>query len=165
MPIAHDADPWVRPPLGGGAVSSRHGVVRDGPGPQAELSFADLIDVLNPLQHIPLVSSLYRQATGDEIEPAARILGASLYGGPVGFVAAANLTVVQETTGQSPDRLVGALVGVEAPGTSEARETVAWAPTSRQAREAGTPGLILTQTAVATPDNAPNSLAAHDSTA
>ncbi|MFN4353933.1 hypothetical protein [Parvibaculum sp.] len=52
-----------------------------------ELSFADLVDTLNPLQHIPVVSELYRHVTGDRISPQARVAGGTLYGGPIGGVA------------------------------------------------------------------------------
>lgn len=31
----------------------------------------DFIDTINPLQHIPVVSTLYRSLTGDQITPAA----------------------------------------------------------------------------------------------
>lgn len=43
-----------------------------------------LIDIVNPLQHIPVVSTIYRHFTGDTISPAAKIAGGTLYGGPVG---------------------------------------------------------------------------------
>jgi hypothetical protein len=120
MPVAHDAAPWVRPPLGGHETSWRYGVARDGPGPQMELSFADLIDILNPLQHIPLLSSFYRALTGDQIEPAAQIMGATLYGGPVGLLAATNLALIQEVAGESsPDMLAAALIGANRPDGPE----------------------------------------------
>jgi hypothetical protein len=52
-----------------------------------------VIDIINPLQHIPVVSTLYRQITGDEISPAARIAGDTLFGGPLGtMVALADVT-------------------------------------------------------------------------
>jgi len=58
------------------------------------LTFGDIVDVINPLQHLPVVSAVYRWLTGDTISPAARMAGAALYGGPVGFaVAIANLAV------------------------------------------------------------------------
>ncbi|MCG8508369.1 MAG: hypothetical protein MI741_03995, partial [Rhodospirillales bacterium] len=61
-------------------------------------SFADLVDVINPLQHIPVVSALYRSVTGDEIAPGPRIAGGALFGGPIGAaVAALNASVEQET--------------------------------------------------------------------
>ena len=123
MPVVHDADPWVRPALGGRESSWSYGIDRDGPGPQADLSFADLVDVLNPFQHVPLVSSLYRAVTGDEIQPSARIMGATLYGGPIGFAAATNLAIVQQAAGDSPgDLLIAALTG---DGEAPAPENVA----------------------------------------
>ncbi|MGD9637621.1 MAG: hypothetical protein AB7U85_01010 [Alphaproteobacteria bacterium] len=52
--------------------------------------FRDLIDIVNPLQHIPVISSVYRKVTGDEIGTVARIAGGGLYGGALGaFVGAA----------------------------------------------------------------------------
>ncbi|MBT5663730.1 MAG: hypothetical protein HOJ06_00205, partial [Rhodospirillaceae bacterium] len=39
------------------------------------LTFGDVLDIINPLQHIPVVSTLYRELTGDEISPGARMAG------------------------------------------------------------------------------------------
>jgi hypothetical protein len=58
----------------------------------------DLLDVINPLQHIPVISSIYRSLTGDEISPGARLAGGTLYGGPVGLVSAFVSGVVEDTT-------------------------------------------------------------------
>src|SRR5690349_12138760 len=43
-------------------------------------SFGALLDAINPLQHIPVVSTIYRAATGDTIGPAPRIMGGALFG-------------------------------------------------------------------------------------
>ncbi len=51
--------------------------------------FSDFIDMVNPLQHLPFVSSIYRKATGDEISSASEVMGGALYGGPVGAAASA----------------------------------------------------------------------------
>ncbi|MBI1260268.1 MAG: hypothetical protein GC184_00940 [Rhizobiales bacterium] len=58
------------------------------PATGGELSFNDIIDTLNPLQHIPVVSDIYRNLTGDKISDQARVMGGALYGGPIGVVAA-----------------------------------------------------------------------------
>ena len=50
------------------------------------LSFRDVLDLVNPLQHIPVVGYLYRKLTGDTIDPAIRIAGGALFGGPIGAV-------------------------------------------------------------------------------
>jgi hypothetical protein len=55
--------------------------------PPQDFTLDDFIDIINPLQHLPLVSILYREITGDEIKPAMRILGDIGYGGPMGFMS------------------------------------------------------------------------------
>ncbi|WP_120498253.1 hypothetical protein [Kiloniella sp. EL199] len=62
--------------------------------------FFDFLDVINPLQHIPVISTLYREITGDEIQPAARIAGGMIFGGPTGFITAIANSVSEETTGK-----------------------------------------------------------------
>jgi hypothetical protein len=52
-------------------------------------SFSDFVDMVNPLQHIPVVSSVYRAATGDTINPVARVAGDIMYGGALGAISAA----------------------------------------------------------------------------
>jgi hypothetical protein len=47
-------------------------------------SFADFIDIINPLQHIPIVSTLYRSMTGDTIGGPARIHGGAAVWGSRG---------------------------------------------------------------------------------
>ncbi|MCP5198746.1 MAG: hypothetical protein H6977_01950 [Gammaproteobacteria bacterium] len=57
-------------------------------------TFGDLVDLVNPLQHIPVLGSYYRKWTGDTIAPALRIAGGALFGGPIGAgFAAAGLAV------------------------------------------------------------------------
>ncbi|MBT3789921.1 MAG: hypothetical protein HN725_09150 [Alphaproteobacteria bacterium] len=63
-------------------------------------TFGDILDVINPLQHIPIVSDIYRAITGDQIAPAARMLGGGLLGGIPGLAIAAVNTALQEVTGQ-----------------------------------------------------------------
>jgi hypothetical protein len=46
--------------------------------------FKDVLDLVNPLQHIPVVGNVYRKLTGDEIAPGMRVAGGALFGGPVG---------------------------------------------------------------------------------
>ncbi|MBT5917689.1 MAG: hypothetical protein HOH26_04125 [Alphaproteobacteria bacterium] len=63
-------------------------------------TFGDVLDIINPLQHIPIISDIYRAATGDEIAPAARMLGGGILGGIPGLAVAAVNTVIEEVTGQ-----------------------------------------------------------------
>ena len=50
-------------------------------------TFGDLVDIVNPLQHIPIISNIYRKITGDTIAPAMEIAGGALFGGPIGALA------------------------------------------------------------------------------
>lgn len=61
------------------------------------LDFGDLLDILNPLQHIPIVGNLYRKATGDEIGAAARVAGGALFGGPIGAGIAAVTAMIDRS--------------------------------------------------------------------
>src|SRR3546814_5528388 len=63
-------------------------------------SFGDFLDIINPLQHIPIVSTIYRAITGDTIQPGSRIAGDTLFGGPIGLVGGVIDAMVQESTGK-----------------------------------------------------------------
>ncbi len=63
------------------------------------LTFGDILDVINPLQHIPLLSTLYREWTGDEIDPVPRIAGGALFGGVVGAITSLVNVIVDELSG------------------------------------------------------------------
>ncbi|WOF75825.1 hypothetical protein QMT40_003503 [Parvibaculaceae bacterium PLY_AMNH_Bact1] len=72
--------------------------------PQADtsddgFSFDDFLDMINPLQHLPVISTLYREMTGDEMEPAARIVGGAIYGGPIGAGISVAEAVIEQVTG------------------------------------------------------------------
>ena len=76
-------------------------------------SFWDFLDVINPLQHIPVVSTIYRAITGDTIRPEAKLVGGGLFGGPIGLALAAADTVVQQETGKDAGGHVMALLAGE----------------------------------------------------
>lgn len=63
-------------------------------------SFWDVLDVINPLQHVPVVNTFYREMTGDKIGVGARLVGGTLFGGPIGLVASAVNCMIEEQTGR-----------------------------------------------------------------
>ncbi len=63
------------------------------------LNFTDLLDVINPLQHLPVIGDLYRSVTSDQISAPARMAGGTIYGGPIGFVSSLINTIMEEATG------------------------------------------------------------------
>ena len=69
----------------GGAVARARDWLFDG----HPLTFGDALDLVNPLQHLPVVSTLYRKITGDVISPAMDLAGGALFGGPLGAALAA----------------------------------------------------------------------------
>jgi hypothetical protein len=75
-------------------------------------NFLDLLDVINPLQHIPFVSTLYRALTGDTIAPASRVAGGALFGGPIGAAVSLVNTIVAEWSGKDiSDHVVAFFTG------------------------------------------------------
>ena len=82
----------------------------------ADLTFDDLIDVINPLHHLPVVSTIYRAITGDQISVHARAMGGGLYGGPVGLLAAGATMAVEEATGMTASNTLASLFSGEDDG-------------------------------------------------
>ena len=70
------------------------------------VTFSDFLDVVNPLQNIPVVSSYYRESTGDEASMMAKLAGGALYGGLfgvgaiAGFAASLVNTILENQTGK-----------------------------------------------------------------
>ena len=83
-----------------------------GPVEMQEFSFFDFLDIINPLQHIPIVSSLYRAVTGDELKPFARIIGGALFGGPTGFMRGIAEAILVESSGKDIGQHVAALFDI-----------------------------------------------------
>lgn len=82
----------IRPDVSGGPKGRQ---AADG-----DLGFDDLIDAVNPLQHMPGVSMLYREVTGDTIKAPMKVVGGALIGGPLGFLGAVADVVLEELTGR-----------------------------------------------------------------
>jgi len=79
-------------------------------GPDGEFGWDDFVDLINPLQHIPLVNIAYRAITGDEIYGAARLVDFAL--GPLAGVSTAIDLMFRNLTGQGmASNAVAALFG------------------------------------------------------
>jgi len=75
-------------------------------GKQQEGFFDHLLDVVNPLQHLPLVGTLYRAITGDKIGPVEKVMGDTLYGGLWGAVSSFADVAFEGLTGKSVEDTV-----------------------------------------------------------
>jgi hypothetical protein len=96
--------------ISGQALSGKHNMAADafqalrsaradGKADPHKVNFADIIDTVNPLQHIPVVGTLYREMTGDDMSSQARMAGGAIYGGPVGFVVSMIDSAIDLATG------------------------------------------------------------------
>lgn len=98
----------------------------DGPG------FRDLVDAINPLNHIPIVSSITESVTGHQVSAASKLIGGTLLGGPIGLFAALGNIIFEQETGHSPG---GAMVAALAGDDTEAVTQLAEAETSPHLKE------------------------------
>lgn len=109
--------------------------------------FHDVLDALNPLQHIPIVSTLYRWATGDEPGNVAEIVGDGLYGGPIGLAAGLLSVAFKAETGEDPGQaVVASLTGADQPKVTLGAAT----PQSGSAQAAAAAASAAAATAAAT---------------
>jgi hypothetical protein len=82
-------------------------------GPDRRFGWDDFADLVNPLQHIPLVSIAYRAATGDKIYGAASLLDIGF--GPFAGAGTVLQLAYQSTTGENlEDNAVAAVFGPRA---------------------------------------------------
>jgi hypothetical protein len=128
-----------------------------------EFSFEDVLDLINPLQHIPLISTMYRESTGDTIGAVPRVLGDALYGGgaigaAVGAAGALVNVAVEAITGKDVGGTMMALItGEDKPDGTALAEHDAGAG-AESAVASGPAGVVRPAPAVtigpAKPDNA-----------
>lgn len=94
-----------------------HGIERFLWGKQG-FSFNSLLQSLNPLEHIPVVSSVYRHFTGDLIGAVASTIGGGLIGGPIGAAASLASSAFEAITGDDiGGHIMTALLGSAKPDT------------------------------------------------
>ncbi len=101
--IHHSLQPGTALPA---QAATARTVSADNQQASASLGFGDLVDLVNPLQHIPVVGSLYRHFSGDSIQPFIKIAGGALFGGPLG-AAISMATEVFKSTQQEPEIPLG----------------------------------------------------------
>lgn len=63
--------------------------------------FHHILDVINPLQHLPVVGTIYRAITGEHIGAVEKIAGDALYGGVWGAASSIADVAFEGITGKS----------------------------------------------------------------
>lgn len=76
------------------------------PGNDGESFLHHIWNVINPLQHLPVVSTIYRAITGEHIGDVEKIAGDALYGGVWGAVTSAADVAFEHITGKSAEDTV-----------------------------------------------------------
>lgn len=76
-------------------------------------SFSDVLDILNPLQHIPIINTLYQHITGDTEGAVADVAGGTLWTGPIGLVGSLIDLAVKSDTGKSISDNILSWLGLE----------------------------------------------------
>ena len=49
-------------------------------------TFGDVVDMFNPMHHLPVISKYYREQTHDDASEGSRLVGGALFGGLIGGV-------------------------------------------------------------------------------
>lgn len=89
--------------------SEAFNVSPDGPSEEDEgfaafgkdgFTLLDAVDIVNPLQHLPLIGTLYREITGDTLDPFSRVAGSTLFFGPLGTAVSGVNVAMEEFTGK-----------------------------------------------------------------
>ena len=118
----------------------------DGKSGDLDFSFDDLIDIVNPLQHLPVVGTLYRAITHDTIKTPEKIAGDTLYGGLWGFVSSVADTAFQAITGKNfGDTVLALFTG----GSSEKPTAVAAATNPQGDAQSATPDVMALNASLA----------------
>ena len=77
-----------------------------------DFSFGDFLDIINPLQHLPIVATFYRNWTGDQIGMAPRVIGGALWGRIGGMVSGIVNSLVEAFSGKDVgDHIYAAIFG------------------------------------------------------
>ena len=93
-----------------------------------DFSFHNLLSILNPLEHLPIVGTIYRAITDSHIGVPERIAGDALYGGLWGAVSGAADAAFEAITGKDFGATVLALFTGSHEKTAVARNATAVTP-------------------------------------
>jgi hypothetical protein len=102
------------------AASGRQVRIRETPGanelflgPDGKFGWDDALDIINPLQHIPIVAQIYRAVSGDQAYGLSQFAGAIPFG-PISIASAVIDTVVRSETGRDAGTdIAAAILGVD----------------------------------------------------
>ncbi|MBN9588640.1 MAG: hypothetical protein BGN85_07280 [Alphaproteobacteria bacterium 64-11] len=103
----HTPTPYVPAPAAASPAVQSHAASAPSGGGESFLS--ELLDIVNPLQHLPVIGTIYRALTGDRVDAFAKVAGDALYGGVWGAAGAVADVAFEAATGKSVEDTVLAL--------------------------------------------------------
>jgi hypothetical protein len=137
------------------APASNSGATASTSGTQKEGFFHHLLDIINPLQHLPVISTIYRAMTGEHIGAVERIAGDTLYGGLWGAVSSVADVAFEGLTGKSAEDTV--LSWFKSDSSTKVAQitapTITATPSLPSADAPALPSLPAAEVASAQPDN------------
>lgn len=98
------SSPTAKTPVAAATASAS--VPASGDSSDGESFLHHVWDVINPLQHLPVVSTIYRAITGEHIGAVEKIAGDTLYGGMWGAVTSVADVAFETITGKSAEDTV-----------------------------------------------------------
>lgn len=122
-------------------------------------SFGDFLDIINPLQHLPIIGTAYRAITHDKIDTPEKIIGDTLYGGVMGLASSVADTLFEKATGHNFGDTILALftghhdqksTGVAAADSAKVQVAAATPTSTSQTQTAQTAAPTSAKPAVAT---------------
>lgn len=111
-------------------------------------SFSDVLDILNPLQHIPIINTIYQHLTGDTEGAVADVAGGTLWTGPIGLVGSLVDLAVKSDTGKSISDNILSWLGLEdddKPAATAQAQAQTQQTQQEQAAETSAPAIVTVQ--------------------
>jgi|GEM_PF-2611045 len=95
-------DPIHVQQLSNTSTTAQKKAIEQGREKEQGFDFEDVLDIFNPLQHIPIVSNIYQEQTQDDISNDAKAVGDVLYGiltgGVFGVLSAVGNAILKQET-------------------------------------------------------------------
>jgi hypothetical protein len=110
--------------------------------------FSDVLDILNPLQHIPIINTIYQHLTGDTEGAVADVAGGTLWTGPIGLVGSLIDLAVKSDTGKSISDNILSWLGLEdddKPTATAQAQAQTQAAQQQEAAETSEPAIVTVQ--------------------
>jgi hypothetical protein len=82
-------------------------------GADGKSFFENVLDIVNPLEHLPVVSTIYDAITGNKSGDLEKMAGDTLYGGVIGLASSVANIAFEKITGKSFGDTMLSMVGLD----------------------------------------------------